>query len=135
MPRRRNETVGQRIVRFRKERGLNATELAARAGVSKSYISELEAAPADARGPSADVLYRIADALGVAMSDLLGRPIIIDRTSARPKSLSEFGKRWGVPEGDLRMLERIEFRGDPPKTPERWAFIYQAIKNSAAMDG
>jgi transcriptional regulator with XRE-family HTH domain len=135
MPRMRKETVGQRIKRFRMERGMTATDLAARAKLSKSYISELEAAPADARGPSAEVLYRIAEALGVAMSDLLGRPIIVDQTRPRPQSLIAFGKRHNIPEADLRMLERIEFRGDPPRTAERWAFIYQAIKNSAAMDG
>jgi transcriptional regulator with XRE-family HTH domain len=114
---------------------MTATQLAEKAKLSKSYISELEAASDDARGPSANVLYRIADALGVAMSDLLGRPIIVDRTGPRPASLVEFGKKYLVPEADLRMLERIEFRGNPPKTADRWAFIYQAIKNSVAMDG
>lgn len=135
MPRPSKETVGQRIKRYREERGMTATQLADKAKLSKSYVSELEAAPPEARGPSADVLYRIADVLGVAMSDLLGRPIIIDRTNPRPASLVRFGKQFGVPEADLRMLERIEFRGDPPKTADRWSFIYQAIKNSVAMDG
>ena len=37
-------------------------------------------------------------------------------------------------EADIEMLASIEFRGEKPKTPERWAFIYQAIRNSVAMD-
>jgi transcriptional regulator with XRE-family HTH domain len=114
---------------------MTATQLAEKAEISKSYLSELEAAPDDSRGPSANVLYRIADALGVAMSDLLGRPIIPDRLSPRPASLTHFGEIYNVPEADLRMLERIQFRGEAPKSPERWSFIYQAIKNSAAIDG
>jgi transcriptional regulator with XRE-family HTH domain len=114
---------------------MTATQLADKADISKSYLSELEAAPDDTRGPSANVLYRIADALGVAMSDLLGRPIIPDREHPRPASLTRFGEMYKIPEADLRMLERIQFRGDAPKTPERWNFIYQAIKNSAAIDG
>ena len=135
MPRPRKETLGLRIKKYREERGMTATQLADKADISKSYLSELEAAPDDARGPSANVLYRIADALGVAMSDLLGRPIIPDRTHPRPASLIRFGEMYKVPETDLRMLERIQFRGEVPRTPERWLFIYQAIKNSAAIDG
>ena len=135
MPRARKGTIGQRIKRYREDRGMSATQLAEKAKLSKSYISELESGETT-RGPSAEVLYRIAQALGVAMSDLLGRPIIVDTTKGqRPESLVTFGKKYEVPEADLRMLERIVFRGDPPKTPERWSFIYQAIKNSAAMDG
>jgi transcriptional regulator with XRE-family HTH domain len=115
---------------------MTATQLADKAHMSKSYLSELEGAPPGARGPSADVLYRIAAELGVAMSDLLGRPIIMDRNNAdRPASLIQFAKRYKLPETDVKMLESIEFRGEPPKTPERWLFIYQAIRNSTAIDG
>ena len=32
------------------------------------------------------------------------------------------------------MLAGIAFRGEAPRTKERWAFIYDAIKNSAGMD-
>lgn len=129
-------SVGTRIRRFRLERGMTATQLAERAGVSKSYISELESEEGDDKKPSAEVIYAIAKALGVAMSDLLGRPIITDvkRKRSRSRSLIQFAERERLPEADIRMLEQIQFRGDPPKSPERWAFIYQAIRNSAAMD-
>jgi transcriptional regulator with XRE-family HTH domain len=135
MPRPRNETVGQRIRRFREERGLTPTELAAKARISKSYLSELESGNGVAQRPSADMLYRIGEALGVAMSDLLGRPVIIKPKRERPPSLLEFAKRANLPEADIEMLAGIEFRGEQPRTPERWAFIYQAIRNSGSMDG
>ena len=69
------------------------------------------------------------------MSDLLGRPIIIEPTRERPPSLLQFAKQAGLPEADIEMLAGIEFRGERPRTPERWAFIYEAIRNSERMDG
>lgn len=39
-----------------------------------------------------------------------------------------------VPEADIEMLSQIQFRGEPPKSLECWEFIYQAIRNSEAMD-
>ena len=79
------ETVGQRIRRYREEQGLTASELAEKAEVAKSYLSTLEhdEKGKNVRRPSADTLYRIAEVLGVAMSDLLGKPII---TAAQTRS-------------------------------------------------
>jgi transcriptional regulator with XRE-family HTH domain len=128
------EPVGGRIKRFRKERGMTATELANAAGVSKSYLSALENGDGTQRRPSAKTLYSLASAMGVAMSDLLGRPIITQAPSDRPESLLEFARQRGLPEADIEMLAGIRFRGEHPKTPDRWSFIYDAIRNSAGMD-
>ena len=114
---------------------MSASELASATGLSKSYLSELESGNGGQHRPSADTLYKIGKVLGVAMSDLLGRPIITQAAEEeRPPSLVEFAKQRRLPEADVRMLAGIQFRGEPPKTPERWEFIYQAIKNSAAID-
>jgi transcriptional regulator with XRE-family HTH domain len=114
---------------------MSPTELAAKAKISKSYLSELESAHGSAQRPSAETLYKIGNALGVAMSDLLGRPIIVGSNEEPPSAeLLEFAKKHGLPETDIQMLARIQFRGERPKTPERWSFIYQAIKNSETMD-
>lgn len=130
------ETIGQRIRRYREERGLSASELAEKAVVAKSYLSTLEhdEKGKNVRRPSADTLYRIAEVLGVAMSDLLGKPIITAAQTRRPASLVKFAKSRNLPEADVEMLAGIRFRGGEPKTAERWEFIYQAIKNSAPMD-
>lgn len=69
MPGRRKETVGQRIKRYRKDRDMSLSQLAVAAKVSKSYLSELESGNGTTQRPSADLLYRIGKALGVAMSD------------------------------------------------------------------
>jgi transcriptional regulator with XRE-family HTH domain len=130
------ETIGQRIKRYREECGLTPSELADRAKVAKSYLSTLEHDEngTNIRRPSADTLYRIAQVLGVAMSDLLGKPIITADKRRRPPSLTRFAKSHNLPEADIEMLAGIRFRGEEPKTAERWEFIYQAIKNSAPMD-
>lgn len=130
------ETVGQRIRRYREERGLSPSALAVAAGVAKSYLSALEHDEdgVNQRRPSADTLYRLAEVLGVAMSDLLGKPIITATNSTRSRSLLEFAKRSDLPEADIEMLAGIRFRGEGPQTPERWEFIYQAIRNSVPMD-
>jgi transcriptional regulator with XRE-family HTH domain len=128
------ETIGARIKRFREERGMTATELAARAKVAKSYLSALENETREAPRPSAQTLYRIGQALGVAISDLLGRSIAVRPENDWPKSLVDFARRRGLPEADIEMLASIQFRGERPKTADRWEFIYQAIRNSAGMD-
>lgn len=129
-----DEPVGVRIKRFRKERGLSATELARAAGVSKSYLSTLENGDGTQRRPSAKTLFALASAMGVAMSDLLGRPVTQQPDRERPDSLLEFARARDLPEADINMLAGIRFRGQQPSTADRWSFIYDAIKNSAAMD-
>lgn len=131
----KHETIGQRIRRFREDAGLSASELAEKTGIAKSYLSALENSEDDEkRRPGANTLYAIAKELGVAMSDLLGKPILIQNRHERPESLESFARDQGLPEADIEMLAGIRFRGEEPKTPERWKFIYQAIKNSAPMD-
>ncbi len=56
------ETLGQRLRRLRKERGLSQRDLA-RAGVSYAYVSRIEKGT---RQPSVKVLRRLARALGVS---------------------------------------------------------------------
>ena len=133
---RTKESVGSRIKKYREEKGLNASELAEAAGISKSYLSELESKAGSAKVPTGEKLYDIARALGVTMSDLLGRKVITtpDQDAPIPASLAEFADDYKVPQADVDMLAQIQFRGDPPKTAERWEFIYQAIKGSRDID-
>lgn len=135
MPAPSGEMIGARIKRFREDKGLTATELAAKAEIAKSYLSALENGDAHPRRPSGETMYRLAEALGVAMSDLLGRPILHKARSERPDSLIQFAEENGLPERDVEMLASISFRGDRPQTAKRWEFIYEAIRNSKGMDG
>jgi transcriptional regulator with XRE-family HTH domain len=124
--------IGERVKAFRLERGLNLTQLALAAGLSKSYVSSIEAG--DTPRPSGESLYVIAEALGVTMSDLLGRRLLTDSPVETPHSLEEFARENRLPEADVKMLASIRFRGDQPKTKERWAHIYSAIRQTEWMD-
>jgi len=126
------KAVGDRVAAHRKEKGLNLSQLAAAADLSKSYVSSIEAG--EVPRPSGETLYAIAEALGVTMSDLLGRRLLTDNQQEPPESLLEFAREHRLPEADVRMLASIRFRGDQPKTKERWAHIYSAIRQTEWMD-
>lgn len=66
------QTVGNRILQRRMAMGYTAAELGRRAKISKAYLSAIE--HDHATTPSADLLYRIADALRTTMPSLLGLP-------------------------------------------------------------
>jgi transcriptional regulator with XRE-family HTH domain len=123
--------IGIRINDLRTDKGLSLSELAALATVSKSYLSTVE--KGSGRRPGATVLHKIAQALGVTLADLVGREVIVDSTTI-PAALREFASERSLPRRDIEMLAGIAFRGEAPRTKQRWAFIYDAIKSSAAMD-
>ena len=126
------QAIGELVRRFRDERGLSLSQLAERAEISKSYISAIE--HGDAPRPSGRSLYAIAGALGVTMSDLLGRRLLTEASGDRPESLEEFAREHNLPEADVEMLASINFRGDRPQTKQRWAHIYSAIRATEWMD-
>ncbi|HEV8651798.1 MAG TPA: helix-turn-helix domain-containing protein [Actinomycetes bacterium] len=126
------DDLGQRLRRFREDRRWTQAALAEHAGVSKPYLSELEGNAG--RRPSGQILLKLADALGVTVADLLGRQIVPSQEPDIPPSLREFATRRGLPESDIQMLAGIRFRGEAPRTPQRWEHIYNAIRTSQALD-
>lgn len=113
---------------LRKYRGeISLSELERKSGISKSYLWTLENAKTPTK-PSAETLYKIAVALGVTVSDLFGRDLQVRRGNDVPPSLAEFARQRDLPESDVQMLAGINFRGEQPTTPERWALIYEAIR-------
>jgi transcriptional regulator with XRE-family HTH domain len=126
--------IGKRIRKFREDKGITAAQLARDAEISRSYLSELENGTGNHRRPSANVLYAIGKALGTSMSDLLGRPMILEPPTKPPATLLQLAEADGLSQSDVEMLASIKFRGGIPNTLERWRFIYQAIRNSSGMD-
>ena len=61
-------TVGQRIKRLRKERGLSQIVLAQQTGVTDAWISQVET---DKSTPSAELLNKIASAMKIPIRELL----------------------------------------------------------------
>ncbi len=67
-----NVLLGKRIAEARDRRHWTKAELARRASVAPSYVTRIEQGAFDR--PSADLLGKLADALGVHISDLTGKP-------------------------------------------------------------
>lgn len=123
--------LGERIRRFRIEKGLSQAELSRAASISAPYLSELESGLA--RRPSGQILLALAGALGVTIADLLGTPVA---TPARelPQSLLQFAEQRGLAQADVEMLASIRFRGEPPRSVRRWEMIYDTIRTSRGLD-
>lgn len=123
--------IGMRITSLRNDKGLTLSELASLATVSKSYLSTVERGSGSR--PGAAFLHKIAQALGVTIADLVGRRLVADSPNIPPE-LQALASDRNLPARDVEMLAGIAFRGAAPRTRERWEFIYNAIKSSAAMD-
>jgi transcriptional regulator with XRE-family HTH domain len=63
-----NENLGRRVKKLRADRGWSLEELAAASGVSRSMLSEIERERAN---PTLSVTYRIAQAFGLTLQDLI----------------------------------------------------------------
>ena len=108
------------------------TEIRGAGHLSKGYLSAIETGHTSR--PSGDTLYKIAKALGVLMSDLLDRRLLSDAPDDIPESLKQFAREFRLPQADVQMLAKIQFRGEQPQTKERWAHIYSAIRDTGWMD-
>lgn len=123
--------VGREIRKRREETGLSLSGLAAKAEVSKGYLWSLEQGKTEGR-PSGRTLYRLAEALGVTMSELLGQQLLMEErgSTKAPKSLLKFADEEGLTERDISMLASVNFRGEQPKDRQGWALVWQAIRAS-----
>ena len=63
------ETIGERLSRLRKERGLSQRQLAKKIGIIQSLISGYET---DYRTPNIEMVARIAKALRVTTDEIIG---------------------------------------------------------------
>jgi transcriptional regulator with XRE-family HTH domain len=121
----RSTELGERIRRLREERGYSLSELARRSHLARSYIYQLESGESS---PTHEKLQDLAAALGVPISSLLG--LDGEKTNV-PESLREFAARYNVPETDVQMLARIQYRGKQPDSPAAWRALYAAIQATA----
>jgi len=101
--------VGDTLAALRQAQALSLDELSRKAGVSKSMLSQIERAQAN---PTVAVVWRLANALGVPIADLLGGApvaappaIALVATQATPSLRS--------PDGlcELRILGPVDMAG------------------------
>jgi len=131
-------TLAKRIKQERKRADLTLEQLADKADVSKTYLWELEQDESGEKKPSADVLLKIANALSITISNLLGLPSVkMDSASVDlPPSLVKFRdqqQKLGnkLSDQDLQELAMTQFRGGQPKTVDDWTVLYFALVSTS----
>lgn len=130
-------TLAQRIREERERAGLSLEQLADRAGISKTYLWELEQDKAGVKKPSADVLVRIAQALNITIADLLSLPSVrVDSTNIDLSPSLIVFRDWmekiGEPlsKQDLWDLATMRFRGGQPKTKDDWFDLFRTLRRT-----
>lgn len=125
--------LSQRIKQLREEKGFSLGKLAETAEVSKAYLSQLENNVS--KQPSAEILFKIASALGTTIADLLDKPVRVyskDIHQEMPEGLrtliDERGKMLDIRDEDITMLMNIQYRGKQPNDPEEWELVLRAIR-------
>ena len=101
-----DESLGERVARLRKERGLTQVELAERIGILQAMVSNYEH---DRLRLSAEMAMRFAQALGINVEELLS-------TKAAPHPMHKPSRRL------MRRLEQLQKL--PPRKQE---FVLQAL--------
>lgn len=134
----RLDTVGQRINYIRSEQGLTLERLAKQAGLSKSFLWEVEQ---DRSGISGRRLLQVANALGASLDFLLrGAPAPQNyepQSIEVPRSLGEFAEEFGLSYRQTMMLLDIERsivarRGGQTRSirnKDDWGTLHDAVKD------
>jgi transcriptional regulator with XRE-family HTH domain len=130
-------TVGERIRELRAERRLTLEQLAARCGISKGFLSDVEN---DKRGLSRDSLLRVAQALGASVDYILrgdepetpfSAPVVI------PHELAAFAEQEGLSYAKTvellaahnSVVARRSKEGTQTLSVDGWRRLLEAIKD------
>jgi transcriptional regulator with XRE-family HTH domain len=133
--------LAEQIRKAREKAGMTLDQLARAAGVSKTYVWELEQDAGGTKKPSADLLLKIANALSITLADLMELPSV--RVDNRPveisESLREFIERMRklkirLTDDEIRDLATTRFRGGQPKTADDWHDLYRVLKRTVTDD-
>jgi transcriptional regulator with XRE-family HTH domain len=93
---------GEHLRRLRKDKGMTLEQVGQAAGISKSYVWELENRPA--QRPSAQVMHNLATVLGVTVQDLLGEPAPVE---GGPEDIAFFREYLGMSDADKERYRRM----------------------------
>jgi len=134
-------TLALRLRSLRESKGLSLDDVASLAGISKTYLWELEKDTAGDKRPSADILLRLASALSVTIADLLSLPTVQVQEGAVEisASLRAFRDRMEqletpLSKTDLRDLALTKFRGGQPQTTDEWHQLYLTLLRTTGKD-
>jgi transcriptional regulator with XRE-family HTH domain len=108
---------GKQVRQRRKKEGMNQKELAAEAGISRTYLSEIE------RGEAQNISFRVVEKL----EEVLGLGEL--SSGELPPGLQEFADEEDLPPGDIKALSSVELRGKRPQTKQEWRVLYNLIRS------
>ena len=117
-------SIGDNIKARRRALGMNQSDLAGRLGVTQAHISRLEA---NLRGPNADMLPSIAEALNCDVRDLLG----IEREAGEAQTGDDaraFVQRAMESDPQLGIYLRSFVRDLDSFSDEDWRFVAESVK-------
>lgn len=69
-------TIGEAIKKVRKGKGMSQDKIEEKTGIRRDYLSKIENGHND--NPTFKTLYKIAEALGVKLSDIVGMVDTVD---------------------------------------------------------
>jgi transcriptional regulator with XRE-family HTH domain len=137
-------TPGRRIAAVREQRRLTQKELAKRAGISTTFLSEVEN---DKRNLSSEVLLKLANALGTSLDYLMRgqfAPSSVEQSLLVPSELTAAAESQGWSYGDtvalLRAQQAVVARRtktnepEPPRkslSQEDWIVLYNTLISDA----
>lgn len=114
---------GDRVRERRMQEGLSQGVLARKVDISRNYLSQIERG--EATNLSWQLVERLTTILGLKEEHIEETPL--DRASL-PTGLAEFARTANLPDDDIRMLARLQYRGRQPTNAKDWAYIYNVIK-------
>jgi transcriptional regulator with XRE-family HTH domain len=132
------DSIGPRVRYLREARGWTQERLAQEAGVSKSFISEMEH---DRRNPSAEKLLEIASVLGASLDFIMKgegtteegppTPVTIPRELAEAAEEKSWPYRHVVAVRDAwsSLVAKRNAEGRPQMTKKAWIEFYEKVRN------
>lgn len=96
------DTLGACIRTVREQSGISQAQLAVSIGVDPSYVARIESG--QRAKPAADVLQRIADALGIDSGDLLA---FLGVTQNLPEPQVYLQRKYGLDTKDAETIARL----------------------------
>jgi transcriptional regulator with XRE-family HTH domain len=120
------ERFGEAVRSARKKQEYSQEELASAVDVSRTYLSQIE------QGRAKNLSLRLAERLSTTLG--IESPYQEEggeSLESIPASLRDFAEQDDIPDGDVRMLARIEYRGQRPQNPQGWRVLYNVIKTTS----
>lgn len=135
---------GERLRRWRSDRGVTLRDVSESSGISIAYLSDLERGKL--ANPTLDTLTALAAALGVSLNELLGVEEEPAGSPPLPSALEEFrlspvfrevvdteAARWrmeakDVERGWIDSLSGVRIGRRAPRTVSDYLFIFEAVR-------